>query len=250
MSLSKFSVDPLRRGLLLPFHRIAVLPTGRQNGVHNNLVRVQPRFIAQLNNVNFTQKSVLLLICKRHFNLKNNPNSFINRRDRWGAEAYEKFLIFVTAFIFSWYLIDYPYIWENKVPKAITQPIQNSFRSVGDFYRGIAEKLGHFKMPKRADSLAKVIKRADSLAKADLHSEDKSAVVDQSVLSNVMQYFNIKREQQSKAGGFRDRKIVEYENRIRLYSNPDKIFRYFASIKIVYSNGDSEIYMTPDDFLR
>jgi len=49
---------------------------------------------------------------------------------------------------------------------------------------------------------------------------------------------------------FRDRRIIEYENRIRLYSNPDKIFRYFASVKIVYKNGDSEIYMTPDDFLR
>lgn len=55
---------------------------------------------------------------------------------------------------------------------------------------------------------------------------------------------------QGRGGGFRDRKIIEYENRIRLYSNPDKIFRYFSSIKINYGNGESEIYMTPDDFLR
>ncbi|XP_017486245.1 PREDICTED: calcium uptake protein 1 homolog, mitochondrial-like [Rhagoletis zephyria] len=59
-----------------------------------------------------------------------------------------------------------------------------------------------------------------------------------------------KKRRRKQSGGFRDKKIIEYENRIRLYSNPEKIFRYFASIKIVYNNGDSEIYMTPDDFLR
>lgn len=43
--------------------------------------------------------------------------------------------------------------------------------------------------------------------------------------------------------------IIEYENRIRAYSTPDKIFRYFATVKV--TNLDSvEIYMTPDDFLR
>ncbi|XP_076296965.1 mitochondrial calcium uptake 1 isoform X2 [Lasioglossum baleicum] len=49
--------------------------------------------------------------------------------------------------------------------------------------------------------------------------------------------------------GFRDRKIIEYENRLRAYSTPDKIFRYFATVKV--STLDStDIYMTPDDFLR
>ncbi|KAF7271359.1 hypothetical protein GWI33_015716 [Rhynchophorus ferrugineus] len=49
--------------------------------------------------------------------------------------------------------------------------------------------------------------------------------------------------------GFRDRKIIEYENRMRAYSTPDKIFRYFATVKL--SRGDNvEVYMTPDDFLR
>lgn len=33
--------------------------------------------------------------------------------------------------------------------------------------------------------------------------------------------------------GFRERRIVEYENRIRVYSTPDKIFRYFATLKVV-----------------
>lgn len=43
--------------------------------------------------------------------------------------------------------------------------------------------------------------------------------------------------------------IIEYENRMRSYSTPDKIFRYFATIKISSLEG-TEIYMTPDDFLR
>nr|CAD7443437.1 unnamed protein product [Timema bartmani] len=51
--------------------------------------------------------------------------------------------------------------------------------------------------------------------------------------------------------GFRERKIMEYENRIRQYSTPDKVFRYFATLQVAHPNGDShEVYMTPDDFLR
>jgi len=50
--------------------------------------------------------------------------------------------------------------------------------------------------------------------------------------------------------GFRDRKIIEYENRIRQYSAPDKVFRYFATYKLVDEKGNSEVMMTPQDFLR
>ena len=50
--------------------------------------------------------------------------------------------------------------------------------------------------------------------------------------------------------GFRDRKIIEYENRIRQYSTPDKVFRYFATFKLVDEKGNHEIMMTPLDFLR
>ncbi|CAG9854723.1 unnamed protein product [Phyllotreta striolata] len=49
--------------------------------------------------------------------------------------------------------------------------------------------------------------------------------------------------------GFRDRKIIEYENRMRAYSTPDKIFRYFATVKIIQLDV-TEVFMTPDDFLR
>jgi len=56
-------------------------------------------------------------------------------------------------------------------------------------------------------------------------------------------------KKKKKRVGFRDRKIIEYENRIRDYSTPDKIFRYFATLK-VHMEGYSEVYMTPDDFVR
>ena len=41
----------------------------------------------------------------------------------------------------------------------------------------------------------------------------------------------------SKKVGFRNRKIIEYENRIRQYSTPDKIFRYFATYRIADEKG-------------
>jgi len=50
--------------------------------------------------------------------------------------------------------------------------------------------------------------------------------------------------------GFRDRKIIEYENRIRQYSTPDKVFRYFSTYKLVDEKGNHEVMMTPEDFLR
>ena len=42
--------------------------------------------------------------------------------------------------------------------------------------------------------------------------------------------------------------FIEYEQRIRDSSTPDKVFRYFATLKV--SGPDSGIYMTPDDFVR
>lgn len=36
---------------------------------------------------------------------------------------------------------------------------------------------------------------------------------------------------------------------MRAYSTPDKIFRYFATVKLTYGD-NTEVYMTPDDFLR
>lgn len=57
-------------------------------------------------------------------------------------------------------------------------------------------------------------------------------------------------EKKSDKVGFRERKIVEYENRIRQYSTPDKVFRYFATYKVVDGDHNHEVMMTPQDFLR
>lgn len=43
--------------------------------------------------------------------------------------------------------------------------------------------------------------------------------------------------------------IIEYENRIRQFSTPDKVFRYFATIQVPMSDDRHEIFMTPVDFL-
>lgn len=45
------------------------------------------------------------------------------------------------------------------------------------------------------------------------------------------------------------KQIIEYENRVRQYSTPDKVFRYFATIQVPGHSGDYEVYMTPRDFL-
>lgn len=45
-------------------------------------------------------------------------------------------------------------------------------------------------------------------------------------------------------------KIIEYENRIRHYSTPDKVFRYFATLQVYINDTHHEVFMTPDDFLR
>lgn len=45
------------------------------------------------------------------------------------------------------------------------------------------------------------------------------------------------------------RQIIEYENRMRDYSTPDKNFRYFATLKVLNDPG-YEIFMTPDDLIR
>ncbi|XP_077270279.1 mitochondrial calcium uptake 1 isoform X2 [Temnothorax americanus] len=67
--------------------------------------------------------------------------------------------------------------------------------------------------------------------------------------ANIEQDLQKKKKNRKQKIGFRDRKIIEYENRIRAYSTPDKIFRYFATVSVTSLKG-TEVYMIPDDFLR
>ncbi|KAL3242727.1 hypothetical protein MRX96_002496 [Rhipicephalus microplus] len=70
----------------------------------------------------------------------------------------------------------------------------------------------------------------------------------------VRKYFRVSSESSVSHSGGRegeeDSDIIEYENRIRAYSTPDKIFRYFATMRVYNEAGDSEIFMSPQDFLR
>ncbi|MFH4984016.1 hypothetical protein AB6A40_010725, partial [Gnathostoma spinigerum] len=62
-----------------------------------------------------------------------------------------------------------------------------------------------------------------------------------------------RKKEKSKKIGFREKKIIKYENRIRTFSTPAKIFRYFATLKIMNEGSASrnfDIYMTPEDFVR
>ncbi len=47
------------------------------------------------------------------------------------------------------------------------------------------------------------------------------------------------KKKKRKKMGFRERRIVEYENRIRTYSTPDKIFRYFATLKVRFEQRET-----------
>ncbi|XP_043500017.1 calcium uptake protein 1 homolog, mitochondrial isoform X2 [Polistes fuscatus] len=79
-----------------------------------------------------------------------------------------------------------------------------------------------------------------------LHENDKE---EDTNVDNVEQDDQKKKKGKKEKTGFRDRKIIEYENRMRAYSTPDKIFRYFATVRVTSLEG-TEIFMTPDDFLR
>jgi len=47
-----------------------------------------------------------------------------------------------------------------------------------------------------------------------------------------------------------DMKQIQYENKIRRYSKPEKIFRLFATVQVMDSEQQETIYMTPADFVR
>ncbi|XP_047368866.1 calcium uptake protein 1 homolog, mitochondrial isoform X1 [Vespa velutina] len=83
---------------------------------------------------------------------------------------------------------------------------------------------------------------ADLLQENDEEEEDKNA-------NTTEQDDHKKKKGKKEKTGFRDRKIIEYENRIRHYSTPDKVFRYFATLQLT-NNDIHEVLMTPDDFLR
>ncbi|KAK0178349.1 hypothetical protein PV328_002306 [Microctonus aethiopoides] len=84
---------------------------------------------------------------------------------------------------------------------------------------------------------------------AEMLTESREEITKKNSMEHTESVEPKKKKNKKQKIGFRDRKVIEYENRMRAYSTPDKIFRYFATIKISSLEG-TEIYMTPDDFLR
>ncbi|XP_067380513.1 calcium uptake protein 1, mitochondrial isoform X1 [Channa argus] len=90
---------------------------------------------------------------------------------------------------------------------------------------------------------------ADFVREADSETESEKSVEASSGGEEVKDEGEDGKKKKPRSG-FRDRKVMEYENRIRAYSTPDKIFRYFATLKVIGEHGDAEVYMTPQDFIR
>ena len=86
---------------------------------------------------------------------------------------------------------------------------------------------------------------------ADLAQPEIESSSDNGIIDKMKSFLNVKAEEsveqleydkdddekRQKKLGFRDRKIIEYENRIRSYSTPDKIFRYFATYRVTGEKG-------------
>ena len=157
---------------------------------------------------------------------KKPPNKYHYEEGHF-AEFMERGMMFFIVIILGYFMFDGGFLWNKVVPGFITKPVEATINGVGDFSRYLKKN---------------VFKRGETLAADDSNNNN--------VIKAVLEQNRAQDNQELSKSSFRDRRIIEYENRIRLYSNPDKIFRYFASIKINYKGGESEIYMTPDDFLR
>merc|ERR1719309_93479 len=113
-------------------------------------------------------------------------------------------------------------------------------------------------MMKETEELVKKLNPNESIGGVESSTEKDDLDFASQFLDKIIQKTTVKAEteedpdddQRAEKIGFRDRKIIEYENRIRHYSTPDKVFRYFATYKVVDERGVSEVMMTPQDFLR
>ncbi|GAB6028462.1 hypothetical protein CHUAL_002622 [Chamberlinius hualienensis] len=104
-----------------------------------------------------------------------------------------------------------------------------------------------WRMIRKSIVASETFKKLTNIRAASIEDEVSS---NQSAVQEEKKTEEKKKKKKKDKIGFRDRKIIEYENRIRTYSTPDKVFRYFATLRVYDDSGESEIFMTPDDFLR
>lgn len=227
MILSKFSPASSRRDLLL---LATIRPICLQQSYHHGMNRGSVR-IWQI-----TPNRPPIL----QFRGFRPPNSFHNPKEKFGDTAYRKFFNSLPVAIILFYMFDWSYIWNNSIPAVITTPF--------NFVGGKIVSFLQWALVRKADSLAANPQPEEQSQQEQL--EEMNEVEEHSMLANLWDYLHIHKKKDHREGGFRDRKVIEYENRIRLYSHPDKVFRYFATVKVIYNNKESELCMTPDDFLR
>ncbi|CAG0887489.1 unnamed protein product [Cyprideis torosa] len=109
------------------------------------------------------------------------------------------------------------------------------YKNLGRWLLKVPSRIKNYLSPPRVDAL--------SVSDTDESSLSQSSEEDSDVAEHEQQRDVAKKEKV----GFRNRKIIEYENRIRQYSTPDKVFRYFATLVHAHTG---EVFMTPADFLR
>ncbi len=66
-------------------------------------------------------------------------------------------------------------------------------------------------------------------ARAD---EDQKTVEGDTTIEEGLEEKGSEEGSKKKRVSFHDQKVMAYEDRIRAYSTPDKIFRYFATLKV------------------
>ncbi|KAM7351979.1 mitochondrial calcium uptake 1 isoform 2-T3 [Cochliomyia hominivorax] len=148
---------------------------------------------------------------------------------------FTKFFHFVVGSLFVISIMDWKKVKNMLTPKVDADAgIEN----------GEIEKKSKSKKLSKDDKKSKDDKNGankDSDSDSDSSDDEESAVNGHSEKGAV-------RGEKEKVG-FRERKIIEYENRIRQFSTPDKIFRYFATVRLTTQHSTT-VCMTPDDFLR
>lgn len=160
------------------------------------------------------------LIQKRFFKQRDK---FSHQKNLLTAGPFQKIAFISFPILAIIQFLDVGNIWDNYIPNSLTDPIEHKWKK-----------------------FVKILKRLVGVKRVDGLTYDRTSAATDAVIADL----KMKSESKSRKSGFRDRKIIEYENRIRTYSTPDKVFRYFASIKIIYDQSEAQIYMTPDDFLR
>jgi len=212
------------------------------------------RPLAQVQDIRFKKSSALpIALIHRRFFHRRHHFGHLQKYKFFRQDQNPKIGIAMYSFVLSlmvWSIIDWKYLWEH-LPKTFTEPITKKSKPV---YKKLRSLLGLEAaiFPSLGFGAAKENKQEENNDKPMVHhAKSRNDKPDEGEeIETDEEDEEIKAETKPDKIGFRERKIIEYENRIRAFSYPDKIFRYFATVKVVYPDHDYEIFMTPDDFLR